>query len=49
MKKANGNIQKLKLFILGKAMSGAPICIGTNQFARPTKAGITPPNIIIRP
>ena len=49
MKKANGKIQKLKLFILGKAISGAPICIGTNQLANPTKAGITPPNIIIKP
>ncbi len=30
----------------GNAMSGAPICNGIIQFARPTKAGITPPKII---
>ena len=29
--KAGTRTQKLKLFILGKAMSGAPIIIGTNQ------------------
>ena len=46
IKKAKGNIQKLKLFILGIAMSGAPIWRGINQLARPTKAGITPPKII---
>ena len=28
----------------GSAMSGAPICIGIIQFARPTVAGITAPN-----
>ena len=49
IKKAKGNIQKLKLFILGNAMSGAPIIIGTNQLASPTNAGMTPPNIIIKP
>ena len=49
IKKAKGRIQKLKLFILGKAISGAPIIIGTSQFAKPTKAGITPPKIIIKP
>ena len=49
IKKAKGSIQKLKLFILGSAISGAPIIIGTNQFASPTKAGITPPNIIMSP
>ena len=27
-------------------MSGAPICSGTIQLARPTKAGITPPKIM---
>ena len=48
-KNAKGKIQKLKLFILGKAISGAPIIIGTSQLARPTNAGITPPNIIISP
>ncbi|KAG1530437.1 hypothetical protein G6F50_017319 [Rhizopus delemar] len=30
----------------GSAMSGAPICSGIIQLARPTKAGITPPKII---
>ena len=49
IKNANGSIQKLRLFILGRAISGAPIIIGTNQFANPTKAGITPPKIIIKP
>ncbi len=44
--KANGRIQKLKLFMRGKAMSGAPICSGTIQFARPTKAGMTAPKIM---
>ena len=47
--KADGSSQKLKLFIRGRAISGAPICIGINQLARPTKAGITPPKIIIKP
>ena len=45
---AKGNIQKLQLFSLGKAMSGAPIIIGICQFARPTKAGITAPKIITK-
>ena len=49
IKNAKGNIQKLKLFILGSAISGAPIIIGTSQLARPTKAGMTPPKIIIKP
>ena len=44
--KANGSIQKLMLFILGKAISGAPIIKGIIQFARPTPAGITAPNIM---
>ncbi len=44
--KAKGRIQKLKLFMRGSAMSGAPICSGIIQFARPTKAGMTAPNII---
>ena len=39
-------IQKDQLFMRGRAMSGAPICSGTIQLARPTKAGITPPKII---
>ena len=43
---ANGRIQKLKLFMRGSAMSGAPICSGTIQFARPTKAGMTAPKIM---
>ena len=49
MKKANGRIQKLKLFSRGSAMSGAPIISGTIQLARPTKAGITAPNTMTRP
>ena len=40
--------QKLQLFRRGNAMSAAPICIGTSQFANPTKAGITAPKIIIK-
>ena len=47
MAKANGRIQKLQLFIRGKAMSGAPIIIGTSQLASPTKPGITAPKIMI--
>ena len=43
---ANGKIQKLRLFMRGSAMSGAPICSGTIQFARPTKAGMTAPKIM---
>ena len=49
IKKAGGRIQKLQLFILGKAMSGAPIIMGISQFARPTKAGIIAPNIMTNP
>ena len=45
--KANGSIQKLKLFMRGNAMSGAPTCIGTIQFASPTKAGMTAPKIMM--
>ncbi len=30
----------------GSAMSGAPICSGTIQFARPTKEGMTAPKIM---
>ena len=44
--KAKGRIQKLKLFMRGSAMSGAPTCIGIIQLARPTQAGITPPKIM---
>ena len=39
--------QKLKLFMRGSAMSGAPICIGIIQFASPTVAGITAPNTMM--
>jgi len=40
--------QKLILFNLGKAISGAPIIKGTNQFPKPPiKIGITIKNIII--
>jgi hypothetical protein len=43
-----GNNQKLILFNLGNAMSGAPIISGTNQFPNPPiNAGITMKNIII--
>jgi hypothetical protein len=42
-----GNNQKLILFILGKAISGAPIRIGTNQLPKPPiKIGITIKKII---
>src|SRR5580693_6402850 len=44
--KANGRIQKLKLFMRGSAMSGAPTCIGIIQLASPTKPGITAPKIM---
>ena len=49
IRKAKGRIQKLQLFILGSAMSGAPIISGTIQFASPVKAGITAPNTMIKP
>lgn len=40
--KEGGNNQKLILFILGKAISGAPIINGTSQFPNPPiNAGIT--------
>jgi len=41
--------QKLKLFMRAKAMSEAPICSGSIQFAKPTKAGMIAPNTMIRP
>jgi len=42
-----GNNQKLILFILGKAMSGAPIIKGTNQLPKPPiSVGITMKKII---
>ena len=38
------------LFIRGKAMSGAPIMIGTNQLPKPPIiAGMTMKNTMIRP
>jgi len=47
---ATGSNQNDRLFILGNAMSGAPIMIGTNQLPNPPiTAGITMKNIIIRP
>jgi hypothetical protein len=49
MPKAKGNIQNDRLFIRGKAMSGAPTCIGINQLAKPTKAGMMAPKTIINP
>ena len=45
---ANGRIQKDQLFILGSAISGAPIIIGIIQLASPTNAGITAPKIMIK-
>ena len=45
-----GNNQNEILFILGKAISGAPIIIGTNQLPNPPIiAGITIKKIIINP
>ena len=41
--------QKLKLFMRAKAMSEQPICSGIIQFAKPTNAGITAPNTMIKP
>jgi hypothetical protein len=47
--KDTGNNQKLKLFNLGKAMSGTPNMMGTNQLPKaPTNIGITIKNIIIK-
>jgi len=44
-----GNNQKLILFNLGKAISGAPIINGTNQFPNPPIiAGITMKKIITK-
>ena len=43
-----GSNQKLRLFIRGNAMSGAPIIIGTSQFPKPPIiTGITMKKIII--
>ena len=48
--KAGGSSQKEMLFIRGKAMSGAPIMIGTNQLPKPPIiAGITMKKTMIRP
>jgi len=47
--KEGGISQKLILFIRGKAMSGAPIISGTNQFPNPPIIiGITMKNIITK-
>ena len=46
---AGGNNQKLKLFSLGKAISGAPMYRGTNQFPKPPiRTGITRKKIITK-
>jgi len=46
--KEGGNNQNLRLFIRGKAMSGAPIIRGTNQFPKPPmRVGITKKKIIM--
>jgi hypothetical protein len=46
--KEGGSSQKLKLFNLGKAISGAPIIKGTNQFPNPPIIiGMTKKKIII--
>ena len=45
--KAKGRIQKLKLFRRGRAMSGAPTCIGIIQLANPVHPGMTAPKIMI--
>ncbi len=47
MVKAAGRIQNDQLFMRGSAMSGAPTIMGIIQLARPTKAGITAPKIMI--
>ncbi len=45
---ADGSSQKEMLFMRGKAMSGAPIMIGTNQLAKPPiSAGMTMKKIMI--
>jgi hypothetical protein len=47
-KNDGGSSQKLRLFIRGNAMSGAPIIRGTSQFPNPPiKMGITKKKIII--
>lgn len=48
-RKEGGRSQKLILFIRGKAMSGAPIIRGTNQFPKPPiMIGITMKKIITK-
>jgi hypothetical protein len=48
--KEKGNNQKLKLFIRGKAISGAHNIVGTIQFPKPPiNIGITIKKIIIKP
>ena len=48
-RKDGGRSQKLILFIRGKAMSGAPIIKGTNQFPKPPiMIGITIKKIITK-
>ena len=48
--KAGTRTQKLKLFILGKAISGAPIIKGTNQLPKPPiNAGITTKKTMSKP
>ena len=48
--KAGGSSQNEMLFMRGKAMSGAPIMIGTNQLPNPPIiAGMTMKKIMIRP
>ena len=49
MVKAKGNIQKLQLLSRGSAISGAPTISGSCQLAKPTKAGMTKPKIMISP
>ena len=45
-----GSSQNEMLFMRGKAMSGAPIMIGTNQLPKPPiSAGMTMKKIMIRP
>jgi hypothetical protein len=46
---AGGSSQKLKLFMRANAMSGAPICSGIIQFAKPTNAGMIAPNTMMTP
>ena len=45
-----GSSQNEMLFMRGNAMSGAPICSGTNQLPKPPiMAGITMKNTMMRP